>query len=131
MQWLALLGAALLLSACSTTVPDIEACSGVEGFPGVAALCQSSNTDKRRRLTAAQWLDFLYTQAPRPDLKNPGKTLPAKGPAVCVSSDDWRKNETAIAELCAKGHCTYEQKKALERMQNFVSDAAKGGPSTK
>lgn len=116
--WLALLGAALLHS-CATTIPDLEACAGVSEFAGVGALCQRTNTDAKRRLTVPEWLEFLYAAPERPDPKNPGKMLPAKGPAVCMPSDDYRRNETAIAQLCAKGQCSYEQKKALERMQNF------------
>jgi hypothetical protein len=116
---LSLFVAGLFLNACATTVPDIEAVSPVAGISGVAALGQNTNSDTRRRLTVQEWLDFLYARGPVPDPKDPKKTLPAKGPAVCFSSHDYQKNETAIAQLCSKGKCTYEQQKALERIQSF------------
>lgn len=131
MQCLNLLGAALLLSSCAYTVPNIEVCSGVSGIPGVAGLCQNSNDDARRRLTLEEWLEFLYARPERPDPKNPGKKLPEKGPAMCVSSIDYQKNDSAIAELCVKIHCTYEQKKALSRLQNFKTDMKTGKPLLK
>lgn len=114
-----ILFAAALLSSCATVVPDIEAVSPVNGVPGVAALAQHTNSDNHRRLDINELLDFLYAQDERPDPKHPGKRLPKKGPAVCVSSVDWQRNETAIAQLCVKGKCTYEQKKVLARMQAF------------
>ena len=120
MLWLVLLGAALFLNACTVKIPDIKACSGVSDFPGVAALCQNSNSDVRERLTVTQWLDFLYARGEIPDPKNPGKMLAKKGPAVCISSEDYQLNDTALAQLCVKAHCTYEQKKALERVSNFM-----------
>ena len=126
--WLALFAVGLLVSACSTVIPAIEAVSPVSGYPGVAALGQNTNDDGHRRLTTAEWVDFLYARGEIPNPKDPTKKLPAKGPAVCVSSDDWRKNETAIAQFCENGKCTYEQKKALVRMQGFhnaVSSPAK------
>lgn len=120
--------AALFLNSCAYTVPNIEACSGISGVPGVGALCQNSNIDDRRRLTVEEWLEFLYAKPERPDPKNPGKTLPEKGPAICLSSIDYTKNETSIAELCVKIKCTYEQKKALERMKIFKADMKTGKP---
>lgn len=124
--WLSLFAVGLLFNSCAYTIPNIEICSGVSGVPGVGALCQNTNTDDRRRLTVEEWLEFLYAKPERPDPKNPGKTLPEKGPAMCASSVDYAKNETAIAELCVKIKCTYEQKKALERMKNFKADMKKG-----
>jgi hypothetical protein len=131
MIWANFFIAALLLSSCATTVPDIRACSGIEGVPGVSALCRYTNSDKKERLTLDEWLEFLYAQPERPDPKNPGKMLPAKGPAIAVSSDDYRRNDTAMAALCAKGKCTYEQKKALERMQALETEANKPKPKAK
>ena len=111
--------AALFLNGCAVSVPNLEAVSGVQNVPGVAALAQRTNTDARRRLTLDEWLDFLYAQPERPDPANHGGVLPAKGPAVCLSSVDWARNETALADLCARGSCSYEQVKALERMRTF------------
>ncbi len=46
-----------------------------------------------------------------------------KGPAMCMSSIDYARNETAIAQLCIKGKCTYEQQEALDRMKKFREEA--------
>jgi hypothetical protein len=89
-------------------IPNIKAVSPVSGLPNIAALAQYTNTDERETLTMEQFLAFLYA--------NPEQN---KGPAVCISSEDWQRNETALAELCVKGNCTYEQKKTLERLQAF------------
>lgn len=126
-QWSVLLSVAQLLSGCATVVPNILACSGVEGIPGIAALCRRTNTDEKQRISLETWLEFLYAQEARPDPKNPGKMLPPKGPAVCVSAYDYQRNDTAISQLCAKGKCTFEQKKAYERIKGLVDDATKGG----
>lgn len=114
MKLLSLLASALL-SGCATLVPNVEPCSPTGDIAGVAALCQDTNDDAHRRMSLDAWFDFLYAQPERPDPAHPGETLPAKGPAVCLSSDDWRKNETAIAQLCIHGKCTYEQKLATVR----------------
>ena len=113
-----LLGEALLTS-CAVNIPNIRAVAPVEGIPGIAAIAQETNTDKTTRLTIDEWLDFLYAQLERPDPKDPTNTLPEKGPAICMSSEDWAKNETAIAQLCVKGKCTYEQTLLLEKARKF------------
>ena len=99
------------LVSCATVISDIEAVSPISGIPGVAALAQRTNTDVSRRLTMQEWLDFLYAD---PATK--------KGPAICVSSEDWRLNETAIADLCLRGFCTYEQEQMVKRMNGFRSE---------
>jgi hypothetical protein len=119
----ALLFAAVLSSSCGTVIPNIEAVSPIEikELPNVAASGQWTNTDQQRLLDHDEWFDFLYAQPERPDPKNPGKSLPAKGPAVCVSSEHWAKNETAIAQLCIHGKCTYDQQQAAVRALRYRS----------
>lgn len=125
-----LLFVAALLSSCTVKIPDNEVCSGTEGFAGVAALCRQTNSEGKRRLNLDQWLDFLYAREERPDPKNPGQKLPAKGPAICISSEDYRKNETAIAQLCVKVNCNYEIKKQIAeisgRVEALRKEASKG-----
>lgn len=104
---------AVLFSSCSTTIPNIEVCSPIEGVPNVSAICQNSNTDDSRELGLTDWFEFLYAQQER-------ENKPAKGPAVCMSSIDYQKNDAAIAALCQKGRCTYSQKKAIERIRGMV-----------
>lgn len=110
-------------------MPNIEAVSPIQGVPGVAALAQFSNTDDHRRMNLTEFLDFLYARGELviDDPKNPGKkiTLPAKGPAVCTWSEDWQKNEAAAAALCAKGKCTYEVERTLERMRLFREEVSR------
>lgn len=116
--WL-VISAAALCNSCSTVIPNIEAVSPTGGVAGVAALGQNTNNDGHRRLSLDEWFDFLYAQPERPDPKHPGGKLPAKGPAVCVSSPDWGRNETAIAQLCIHGKCTYEEQQAVARELRF------------
>jgi hypothetical protein len=117
---------AALLSSCTVRIPDNEVCSGTEGFAGVAALCRQTNSDSKRRLNTDQWLDFLYAREDDPNTK----ADESKGPAICISSEDYRKNETAIAQLCVKTNCTYEVKKQIAeisgRVEALRKEASKG-----
>lgn len=112
MKNLALILTCLTSFSCSTLIPNIQPCAPTGDIAGVAALCQNTNNDGHRRMNLDQWIDFLYAQPERPDPDHPGKTLPAKGPAIALSSEDWARNETAIAQLCIHGKCTYEEKQA-------------------
>lgn len=100
--------AVLSLNGCGTVIPNIKAAAPVQGVPGVAAVWQNTNNDESGRFTLEEWLKFLYADHDT-----------GKGPAICVSNDDWRRNETAIAELCAKNQCTYEQAETLARLKEF------------
>lgn len=116
--WL-LFSAAAQLTSCSTLIPNIEPCSPTGGVAGVAALCQNTNNDGHRRMDLNHFSDFLFAQPERPDPDHPGQTLPAKGPAVCLSSIHWSENETAIAQLCIRGKCTYEDQQSVARALRF------------
>lgn len=122
--------AAALLSSCATTIPDIEVCVPTDAFPGVAALCQHTNSDRHRRLTPPELVDMIYARPAIPDPRNPGKMLPEKGPAMIVSSEDYAKNDAALAKLCVKAPCSYEVKKEFEdaqmRMKNLIKEAKDG-----
>lgn len=127
---------AALLSSCAVKVPNIRVAAAVEDIPGIAALQRATNTDEKRRMDIDDWFDFLYAQVERPDRHDPDCSidpngvncswLPAKGPALCVSSEDWQKNETAIAQLCVEGKCSYDQQKTFTevtgRVQGLISD---------
>lgn len=118
--------ATLILCSCAVSIPNIEAVSPVAGIPGVAAIAQNSNDDGHRRLNINEWMDFLYARGEILDPADPLKKrkLAAKGPSVCVSSEDFQKNQLAIDQLCNKGHCSWEQKKALERIQKFRAETS-------
>lgn len=92
----------ITLANCSTIrVPSVEWCAS---RGGKGALCQDSHDKKRNRvLTLEQWYDFL---TPKAD----------KGPALCLSSEDFSKNKTAIEQMCArlKDRCTIEMKKEIQ-----------------
>ncbi len=111
--------AAALFHSCATTIPSIEACAPTGDGLEVAALCQDTNDDGHRRMNLNQWFDFIYAQPERPDPDHPGQMLPAKGPAIAVSSEDWAANEAAIAQLCIRGKCTYAQKRSVARELAF------------
>lgn len=117
---------AALLNSCATTIPDITVCAPVEGIAGVAALCRKTNSDRKWRLSIEEWFDFIYAQDERSDPKNPGKKLPAKGAALAVSSEDYMRNDLAIAQLCVTGKCSYEQENQLKavtgRVQGLIQD---------
>jgi hypothetical protein len=113
--------AAALFVSCAVKIPNVKPTVGTLEFPGVGAIETESNTGKQRRLTVAEWIDFLYAQPERPDPKNPGKMLPAKGPAVCVSSIDYQKNDTALAQLCVKAKCTYEVENEINRIRSNIA----------
>ncbi len=125
-----------LFSSCTVIVPNIRPCAPVEGYPGVGALCTWTNTGDQERLTVDEFIDMLYAQPERPDPKDPNckvkppeapkkacRMLPAHGPSLILSSVDYQKNDTALAQLCVKAKCTYEQKKALDNLLKLPSDA--------
>lgn len=90
-----------VISGCADVViPDIEWCVSV-GTQG--ALCQNSNTDKKRKLNVDEWVDFLEAGE-------------QKGPALCVASADFTKLKTTIEQLCVLlgEQCTYDRLR-LER----------------
>lgn len=118
--WKSLFVAALSLSGC-TTIPDIEVCTPTDQFPGVAALCRNTNSDHKRRLSPGEFFDFIYAQKERPDPKNPSKKLPEKGPAIFISSEDYRRNDTALGQLCTHAPCSYEVKKSIEKASTQVN----------
>ena len=135
------LSVAALLSSCATTIPDVEVASGVQGYAavGVAALARNTNSDNKRRMDVQEWLDFLYAQPKRPDwrdkdcLVDPQSKnctwLPEKGPAVCMSSEDYQRNDAAIAQICVNAPCSYELKKNIEEARtrvNLLIKEAKG-----
>lgn len=117
-------------------MPNVKTASGTLGHPSVAAIATWSNSGVQERLSWDEWYDFLYAQPERPDPKDPDckidpnsskcSKLPEKGPAVCMSSEDYRKNDTAMADLCLKGKCTYEQNRAATNIRKMEKAAVKG-----
>ena len=73
-------------------------------------------------MTLDQWMDFLYAQ---PERIIDGKALPAKGPAVCMSSEDYQVNDTALAQLCVHAPCSWEVRQAIEDARTNVQAVIK------
>ena len=91
-----------ILSGCATVrVPNVEWCSSIGAF---GAVCQSSLSDDSRQLTLDEWLDWLEA-----DLHI------NRGPALCVSSNDFTRLKIAIEQLCYKAGrmCTRETRRKL------------------
>ena len=123
-KWLSISSAILFLSGCAQIeVKDTTIWSYVgenASRPGVVALGSHTIFDKQEEKTIDEWIDFLLAQSERPDPKNPDATLPPKGPAICISSDDYTIQKTVLDQACAAAHCTYEQKKILEKISNHI-----------
>lgn len=108
--WLLLF--AIIASACNKVeVPNTRWCSSI-GIHG--ALCQDSNTLDNSKLGIDEFIYFLEAQ-------EDDKTTPeneSKGPALCISSNDFAKLKTAVEQLCHKlgNKCTYEDKQMIARM---------------
>jgi len=47
-----------------------------------------------------QYIEFLEPQEERPDPQDPSKVLPARGGAICTSSEDYFKRKLALEEAC-------------------------------
>lgn len=100
----------LLFIACA---PLLSGCGGVEvkdttvwsylgqEIEGVAALGSHTNFQKRETKTLDEWIDFLS-----PSDKH--------GPAICMTSEDYAKQKTALEQACVKSNCSLEQKKEIE-----------------
>lgn len=114
--WLILFSTLVLCSCNTVEVPDVEWCSSIGRF---GAICQNSISDNRRRLTVDQWLDFL--EALPDDPSTPINE--EKGPALCATTNDFRRVKVALEQLCEKAgwQCTLEQKKALEKADRKLS----------
>jgi len=69
-----------------------------------------------------EFIDFLEPQEERPDPKNPGKTLPARGAALCQSASDWNKMKTDLETACKMlgNRCTYEIVEMIETLKSSI-----------
>jgi hypothetical protein len=113
--------ASLALSGCATTVPNTRVCA-VAGVLTAGADCAHTLSDETESLTLEQFIDFLEPAPERPDPAHPGQVLPARGPAMCQSADDWGKAKTALEQLCEKAgsRCTYEMKQKLAEVAGRI-----------
>lgn len=111
----------LCSTSCGINVYNTRQCS-VAGYISNGMDCAYTLSDKTEQMNFHDSLIFLEPQVERPDPNDPSKTLPARGGAICQSSEDWGKNKTSLEQACKKlSGCNYEQlHDALERI-NSVS----------
>lgn len=125
---------ALLLAACTTIkLPNTPVCA-VAGTMSAGADCAYTLTDETYSLSFDEWIDYLEPQSDRPDPKAPGKTLPARGGALCLPSEGWAGFKTALEQACRKlgGRvCTAEVKAALLKTDERLTLLAAGASSKK
>jgi tetrahydromethanopterin S-methyltransferase subunit G len=120
-----------LFSGClvHVTVKNTKACA-VAGVMAAGADCAYTLTDKTESMTLDELIDFLEPQPERPDPKNPGKMLPARGPAIIQSSDDWNHMKTALEQACAalEDRCSYETQQMIKEAGRRVGVLYGGNP---
>ena len=132
-SWLSILVGIALLCSCKQKepAPDIQVCAGV--FPitlEVAALCSWSNHVEKTRKNLDQWTEFLSAMPERPDPKRPGVILPAKGPAIAMSSEHFEKITALVDKLCYKYKaCSFEQEAMLASLKEAAETVKKGTSS--
>ncbi len=89
----------------------------VAGVMAAGADCNHTLQEKPRSMNLDEFIEFLEPQAKVID-PNTGQVIkPARGPALCQSSDDWNKMKTALEQACKKlgPWCSYEIKTYIQR----------------
>lgn len=96
------------LSCACVQIPDIEGCT-VAGKIEVGGNCAKSNSDKKRKISAAELLWMLEPVADSVD-PTTGKTLKGRAGAVIISADDYKRAKDAQEMSCriVGSNCTYE-----------------------
>lgn len=128
-SWLSILAGISLLFSCAgkQVVVDAQLCAGV--FPitlEVAALCSWTNHEEKTCKNLDQWTEFLSAMPERPDPRDPTKKLPAKGPAIAMSSEHMEKILALVDALCYKYKaCTFEQTQMLEGFKKNMKELGK------
>ena len=115
--WLCLLP--LALSSCSVTVPNVMLCT-TAGVMSAGGDCAKSLSDDTATLDLDQWIEFLEPQV---EQVLPGDVkIPARGGALCMSSDDFAKLKTAMEQACHKlgRWCSYEVKTTMEQSAHRI-----------
>ena len=112
----------LAVSACTVQIPDVKVCA-VAGVMAAGADCAYTLSDTVEEMTLEQFLEFLEPQPERPDPSDPTKTLPARGPALCQSTDDYTRVKIALEQACKKlgTSCSKEVKEGIKAVSTRVS----------
>lgn len=106
-----------IFSAC-VSVPNTTHCAVMDVVQN-GMHCTETETQKSFDLDASHMIEFLEPQAERPDPDHPGKTLPARAGATCMSEEDRVKEKTAMQEACRElgSRCSYEFQQAIARLK--------------
>lgn len=118
LYWLLILAVVLFWVAVGCTsvqLPAIKACA-TAGVITAGADCAWSDSGETEELNFDLWVDFLEPQPEKPGPN--GTVIPAKGPAICISSEHWTRLKTAVEQLCAKvgAACTKETRAKMEEL---------------
>src|SRR5689334_11961796 len=90
---------ALLLSCAGVEIPNTRVCV-VAGKLSAGGDCAYTGSATTEQMSFEEFVDFLEAREERPDPKDPAKRLPAKGAALCQSSEDWTRAKTALEQAC-------------------------------
>lgn len=108
-----------VLSSCSVTVPNIMLCT-TAGVLSAGGDCSKTLSDEPATLDLDQWIAFLEPQS---EQVLPGDVkVPARGGALCMSSDDFSKLKTAMEQACHKlgRWCSYEVQTTMEQSSKRI-----------
>jgi hypothetical protein len=110
----------LIVASGCVTIPNSKFCT-VAGVLSAGANCAESLTEKTSEMTLDQFIDFLEPQSERDDPDHPGQKLPARGGAICQSSDDFTKIKTSLEKACRElgSRCSYEVQHAIESLNEI------------
>jgi hypothetical protein len=112
--WLNSFILALLASGC-VTIPNTTACT-VAGRLLDGGICAETLTGKTSEKTFEQMIDFLEPQLETPE-------HPARGGAICQSSEDYNKQKTALERACRLlgSRCSYELRQLIKSLTAIQS----------
>jgi hypothetical protein len=118
---LKLLSVVLLVSVLSqgcVTIRDKITCSAA-GKLLAGAICSHTLTSETFDLTFDELVDMLEAQPERPDPKNSGVVLPARGAAIIMSDEDFGEFKTELESACRMlgRRCSYATRQMLQRLK--------------
>jgi len=108
----------LAISSCTNVnIPDVKVCA-VAGIMAAGADCAYTLSDETEEMTLNQFVEFLEPQAEKPDPADPTKVIPARGPALCQSTEDYTKIKIALEQACKKlgSSCSKKMRDSLKKL---------------
>jgi len=109
-------------AGCTIKIPNVKVCA-VAGIMAAGADCAYTLSDETEELSLKEFINFLEPQVEKPDPDNPGEMIPARGPALCQSTEDYTKIKIALEQACKKlgSGCSKELRKALKSASKRMS----------